>query len=176
MRGSGMRVVELALEHEKALADFLADFERAGETHIPAYFADDAWSHAQIVEEFARQSRGEGLPEGWVPGTTFFLFDGDAIVGVANLRHWLNENLLAFGGHVGYSVRPSARNRGYATALLGEVKKLAKARGIDRLRVTCSAENLSSARVIEKSGGTLDDQAFVEAAGGHVRRYWIDSA
>ena len=171
-----MRVVELALEHEKALTEFLADFEQAGETHIPAFFGSEDWSHAKTVEEFSRQSRGEGLPAGWVPGTTYFLFEDDVIVGVANLRHRLNEKLLAFGGHVGYSVRPSARNRGCATALLGEIKKLAKERGIARLRVTCSADNTASARVIEKCGGTLDDQVYVEEAGGHVRRYWIDSA
>jgi predicted acetyltransferase len=161
--------------HEAALRDFLDDFAAAGEATIPAYFADSAWPHNEIVEVFAKQSRGEGLPEGWVPGTTLFLVDDERILGVANIRHWLTEHLERFGGHVGYSVRPSERCKGYATELLRRVVEYAgETLGIDRLLVTCGAENVASARVIEKCGGVLEDESFHDAAGKKVRRYWIE--
>jgi predicted acetyltransferase len=169
-----MRVVELALEHEEALADFLADFDRAGETNIPAFFADPTWTHAEIVEHLARRRRGEGLPAGWVPGTTFFLIDEGRILGVANLRHRLTERLRQFGGHVGYSVRPSARRRGHATRLLDGIKEVAREMGMRRLLVTCDADNLASARVIEKCGGRFEGETIVEEAAPATRRYWID--
>jgi predicted acetyltransferase len=169
-----MEIVPLRLEHEAELRDFLDDFAEAGEPEIPAYFADPGWSHAEIVEAFARQSRGEGLKEGWVPGTTLFLVHEGRILGVANLRHRLTEPLLRFGGHVGFSVRPSERKRGYATRLLEAVMEYARANlKTDRLLVTCDAENAASARVIEKCGGAFEDESFYEPMGRSVRRYWI---
>jgi len=169
-----MDIVELALKHRDALQDFLAEFAGAGETEIPAYFGDPDASHAELVAAFAAQARGEGLPEGWVPGTTLFLVSEGRILGVANLRHRLTDFLRSFGGHVGYSVRPSERGKGHATRLLEFVKTRARDIGIDRLRVTCGADNAASARVIEKCGGVLEDEAYVESATKVIRRYWID--
>ncbi len=169
-----MKLIQLGLEHEAALRDFLADFAAAGEERIPAYFGDPDMSHAEIVETFAKQSRGEGLEEGWVPGTTLFLVEDGRILGVANLRHRLTDHLRRFGGHVGYSIRPSERNQGFATRLLEEVKAYARVTlGIDSLLVTCEPENAASARVIEKCGGVLEDESFYEPAGHRVRRYSI---
>jgi predicted acetyltransferase len=169
-----LEIVQLGLEHEAALREFLADFAEAGESTIPAYFGDPGSSHAEIVETFARQSRGEGLEEGRVPGTTLFLVHEDRILGVANLRHRLTEHLLRFGGHVGFSVRPSERCNGHATRLLEGVIEYTRANlEIDRLLVTCDPENVASARVIEKCGGVFEGESFYEPIGRAVRRYWI---
>ena len=169
-----MEIVPLGLEHEAALRDFLADFAASSEARIPAFFGAPGQSHAEVVETFARQSRGKDLEEGWVPGTTLFLVDEGRILGVANLRHRLTENLHRFGGHVGYSVRPSERNKGHATRLLEGVKAYARANlKIGRLLVTCDPANTASARVIEKCGGVLEDESFYEPVGHLVRRYWI---
>jgi predicted acetyltransferase len=169
-----MEIIRLGLEHEAALREFLDDFAAAGETEIPAYFADPAWTHAEIVETFAKQSRGEGLKEGWVPGTTFFLVHEAGILGVANLRHWLTDPLLRFGGHVGFSVRPSERRKGHATCLLEGVMEYARANlKTKRLLVTCDPANAASARVIEKCGGVFEDESVYEPMDRSVRRYWI---
>lgn len=117
-----IRVVSLSYEHEVALADFLADFADAGEEQVPAFLPDREWSFAETVEGFAKQSHGEDLPEGWVPGTTRFLVHEGRILGLFNLRHWLTDPLLRFGGHVGYSVRPSERRKGFGTLLLEAAK------------------------------------------------------
>jgi predicted acetyltransferase len=169
-----MEIVQLGLEHEAALRDFRAEFAEAGEASIPAYFADPEWPHTEIVATFARQSRGEALEEGRVPGTTLFLIHEGRILGVANLRHRLTDHLLRFGGHVGFSVRPSERCRGHATRLLEGVKEYVRGNlGIDRLLVTCNPENVASARVIEKCGGVFEDETVDESVGRSVRRYWI---
>ncbi len=168
-----MNCIALSGDHEKALAEFVAEFAAAGEDRIPAFLPDPTWSFPETVEGFAKQSRGEGLPEGWVPGTTRFLVHDGRILGLFNLRHWLTEGLLQFGGHVGYSVRPSERGNGYGTQLLEAGKKLGCEMGIDRLLVTCDPNNVASARVIEKCGGVLEDQSYHEPVGHHVSRYWI---
>ena len=174
MEGKAMEVIPLGLEHEAALRDFLADFAASGEARIPAFFCAPGQSHAEIVETFARQSRGEGLEKGWVPATTLFLVVEGRILGVANLRHRLTGNLRRFGGHVGFSVRPSERCRGRATRLLEGIKEYVRGNlEIDRLLVTCDPENAASARVIEKCGGVFQDELYYETAGHLVRRYWI---
>jgi len=61
------------------------------------------------------------LPPGYVPCTTWWWVDGTDYLGRIGLRHRLTERLLQGGGHVGYDVRPSARRRGHATAMLRAV-------------------------------------------------------
>jgi len=167
-----MPIVPLRAEHERAVRAFLADFERVGEDEVPAYFGDPAWTFPEVVSRLDAWSRGEQVPDGWVPCTTSFLVDGGEILGVVNLRHHLTESLLQLGGHVGYSVRPSARGRGHATRLLEAAMGQARELGIDRLLVTCDEDNPASIRVIEKCGGVLQDGIGREA-GGTTLRYWI---
>ncbi|MBU1049172.1 GNAT family N-acetyltransferase [Candidatus Bipolaricaulota bacterium] len=168
-----MEIVALSWEHENALAEFVREFSASGETHIPAYLPDPDWSFQETVEGFAKQSRGEDLPEGWVPGTTRFLIHEERILGVSNLRHRLTEGLLQFGGHVGYSVRPSDRGKGHGTRLLEGAMELGREMSIDRLLVTCDPQNVASAKVIVKCGGVLENQFFHAPAGREVARYWI---
>jgi len=166
-----MNIVPLRLEHEAALRAFLAEFAAAGETEIDGYFGRSEWTDAETVAAFVRWSEGEP-PEGWVPSTTSFLVDEGRVLGVSNLRHWLTPHLLDHGGHVGYSVRPSERNRGHATRLLRDATRRASRLGIERLLVTCDANNAASARVIEKCGGILENEVRTDDA--PIRRYWIE--
>jgi predicted acetyltransferase len=165
-----MNNVPLDLEHEAALRGFLDEFAESGETEINGYFGRPEWTHAETVAAFARWSDGEP-PDGWVPSTTSFLVDEGRILGVSSLRHWLTQHLLEHGGHVGYSVRPSERNCGHATRLLRDAARKARRLGIERLLVTCDAGNVSSARVIEKCGGVLENEVPTDDA--PIRRYWI---
>ena len=40
------------------------------------------------------------------------------LIGMIDIRHRLNDYLLNFGGHIGYSIRKSERQQGYATEML----------------------------------------------------------
>lgn len=168
-----MEIVALTSPLEDALADFVLEFAAAGEERIPAFFPNSEWTFAEIVEGFAKQSRGECLSEGWVPCTTRFLIHEGRILGLFNLRHRLTENLQHFGGHVGCSVRPSVRRKGYGTLLLTNAMELARKMGIGRILVTCDPRNTASAGVIGKCGGVFEDRAFYEPVGHDVCRYWI---
>jgi len=168
-----MEIVRLQIQHEEASADFVSEFEAAGEEEIPAFLPDPEWTFAETVEGFAKQSRGEGLPEGWVPSTTRFLLHEGRIVGLFNIRHRLTDNLQHFGGHVGYSVRPSERRRGHGIRLLEAAKDLARSLGIERMLVTCHPDNIASVGVIVKCGGVFEDRSYCELVEHDVCRYWI---
>jgi predicted acetyltransferase len=108
---------------------------------------------------------------GRVHATYWWIAEGDSYLGAITLRHALNDFLLRAGGHIGYSVRPSARRRGIATWALRSVLAEARDLGLRRVLVTCDDTNLASARTIENAGGVLEDVRDTEL--GRTRRYWI---
>ncbi|MHA6758360.1 GNAT family N-acetyltransferase [Streptacidiphilus sp. PAMC 29251] len=125
------------------------------------------------VEQLRAQSdRSVPLGEGRVHATHWWIVEGDSYLGAIDLRHCLNAFLLDVGGHIGYSVRPSARRRGLATWALGAVLPPARSLGLDRVLVTCDDDNAASARTIERNGGVIEDLRSTDA--GLKRRYWID--
>ena len=79
------------------------------------------------------------------------------MVGFLAVRHGLNDFLLEQGGHIGYSVRPSARGRGHASRALGLGLDHAAALGLDRVLLTCEPGNVASQRTIERAGGVYED-------------------
>jgi predicted acetyltransferase len=162
------------VELEASHVSLVNEFRERGEPLIPWIIGEPYETFAEYVETLRRASKGFGLPPGFVPHSTFWLVDGAGkIVAVSNLRHELNEALLAHGGHVGYGVRPSARGRGYATELLRLTLVEARRLGIERVLVTCDKLNPASAKVIHKNGGEFENEQFVPELGKTVSRYWI---
>lgn len=112
-------------------------------------------------------SKGIGLEPAWVPQTKFWLIINGRPVGIGKLRHYLNENLRKRGGHIGYCIHPSERNKGLGIVLLSEMLKKARELSIPRALVTCDEINVASRRVIESNGGKLDRISNEECY------YWI---
>jgi len=70
-------------------------------------------------------------------------------------------------GHLGYSVVPWKRRRGYATQALREMLPAAKAEGLRFVEITTAVGNIASRRVIEANGGVLIEEfTTVPALGG----------
>ncbi|WP_203806967.1 GNAT family N-acetyltransferase [Actinoplanes couchii] len=95
----------------------------------------------------------------------------DFVLGTISLRYALTDFLLQAAGHIGYSVRPSARGHGVASWALAEVLDAARRQRLGSVLITCDEDNAASARVIEKNGGVLEDVRDTPV--GRKRRYWI---
>lgn len=125
------------------------------------------------VEEYSQK---EICPENWVVTTQFICVrrsDG-RIVGMIQLRHCLNEYLEKYGGHIGYSVRPSERRKGYAKFMLKECLSYAKEQvGLDSVMITCKDSNEASRRTILSQGGVYENTVFNPDEGVRLERYWI---
>jgi predicted acetyltransferase len=123
----------------------------------------------------ARLHRAEVTPEPpRVPHTNYWATLGGAVVGQISLRHHLNAELAELGGHVGYTVRPSYRGRGFATAMLRDLLRTPKARAIGRLLLTCAPDNVASNRTILANGGVLERTIFVARIARETHHYGID--
>ena len=130
----------------------------------------------QALPEMLAHARGEGLPEGYVPSTTYFLWNEKTIVGLFRLRHFLNEALRAGAGHIGYCIAAPFRGKGYATE--GLRLTLAKAREIvpeEEIFLRVNRSNPASLRVMRKNGGRItgedEEKIFVRIANPGEGRY-----
>ncbi|WP_369186739.1 GNAT family N-acetyltransferase [Streptomyces sp. R08] len=131
-----------------------------------------AWQRPEGFERYVEAVRQEEAedgrrPEGFVPNTWYWYVDGDTYLGRIQVRHRLTPWLLDYGGHIGYGVRPGARRRGHATAMLRDVLPYARALGLDPVLVTCDVANIASRKVIESGGGEFEDERDGKL------RYWI---
>jgi predicted acetyltransferase len=110
------------------------------------------------------------LPAGFVPQTTYWWVEDDTFLGRISVRHRLNDHLREVGGHIGYDMRPTARRRGHATAMLAAALPRAADLGIDKALITCDTGNIGSKRVIERNGGVFEDERHGKL------RYWVPTA
>jgi predicted acetyltransferase len=99
------------------------------------------------------------------------------LIGIIHIRIKLTDNLLRYGGHIGYAVNPKYWNMGYGKKMLALC--LAKHKDLieeDRILITCDADNIGSYKIIESNGGILENIVENEEDGEHffTRRYWIE--
>ena len=127
--------------------------------------------------QWVKQLRAEeDVPagEGFVTCSYYWMVQNDEYLGSIALRHELNGFLRSYGGHIGYSVRPSARRRGLATRALQGVLAIAHHRGLAEVLLTCDTQNVGSRRVIEGGGGQFENEV-TDAAGRVFQRFWIST-
>ena len=90
-----------------------------------------------------------------VPARTYFLVrESDSrIVGMINIRLALNKRLSHYGGHIGYSIRPTERGKGYNNINLYLGLKVCRKYGIERIFMDADLENPASWKTMEAFGG-----------------------
>jgi predicted acetyltransferase len=116
------------------------------------------------------------VPENKVPATQFVLTDTDTgrIYGMLQVRHDLNEYLRKFAGHIGYSVRPTERRKGYAKKMLKMALKYCRdVLGMQRVMVSCLVENEASRRTILSCGGVFEEKIYEHVENVWLEKYWI---
>ncbi len=129
-----------------------------------------------VVESFMNNRDQSKLPSHYVPSYDFFAVDDDKLVGVIHIRVRLTENLLRYGGHIGYAVNPKYWKMGYGTQILRlgieQYKDLIED---EKILITCDDDNIGSSKIIEANGGELENVIQNEDNGEKflTRRYWI---
>ena len=135
-------------------------------------------SGVKDVEEWLLQleknSSEETVTDGLVPATTLLAIrkSDNQLVGIVDIRHRLNEWLLRFGGHLGYSVRKLERGQGYAKEMVRLALDECRQLGLSEILITCDKENIASAKVVLANGGVLENE--IPEEGRITQRYWIN--
>lgn len=111
-----------------------------------------------------------------VPGKTFLLIrkNDNKIVGTINIRWNLSEDMLKFGGHIGYGIRPTERRKGYNKIQLYLVLLEAQKLNLDKVMIDCSVDNLGSDKTIKALGGILERCELDESDNTMTNVYWIN--
>ena len=126
------------------------------------------------LEELKKRSCEDTVPKGLVPSSTYLAVreKDNYIVGMIDIRHYLNEYLTEAGGHIGYGVRKTERNKGYAKQMLKLALEKCKELKIKRVLITCDEDNIASEKVILSANAKLEDIRNVD--GENKKRFWIE--
>ncbi len=173
-----IKLIPPSKEYENEIYDFKNEMLADGDDEfngcggLQRYSTLEEWkAHLDVYSD-----RNRIDPESnYVEGSQYMLVETSSrrVLGMVNLRHYLNEFLLAFGGHIGYSVRPTERGKGYGKLQLMLALEKLKAIGVNEALVTCDNDNAASYKTIEACGGTLENTVYSERFGCLVRRYWV---
>lgn len=170
--GVTLRLRPLRLDDEAAATHAHAELAKDDFTFLLDWDATQPW--AAYLHRLDEVRRGIDLPADRVRATFLAAVVGNDLVGRVSIRHELNDYLRDFGGHIGCGVRPGFRRRGFAGEILKHALVVARAVGVERVLVTCDEDNRPSAKIIERSGGVLEDVRTDDADGVRKCRYWID--
>ncbi|MGN1344844.1 MAG: GNAT family N-acetyltransferase [Traorella sp.] len=165
-----LKLVKLTHEYQQQLFDMMDEWTSINEKIVPyAIRKVDYHDFDHYLQSLDIKEHEKGL----VPDSTFFCLDVERniFVGAVNIRHYLNEQLLLNGGHIGDGVRPSERRKGIATQMIALALEECRKLGIDKVLMVCDKNNIASAKSIMKNGGILENEIVVDDI--VEQRYWI---
>lgn len=139
-------------DDEKEIKELLEEYFRNGEREV--IICQDI-----LLDDFAKwvsqmkTNANEGNND-WGKSLLLLCLKESRLIGILCIRYCLTKELEKQYGNIGYSVRPSERNQGYATRMLQFGLKICEKKGRDRVTLGCHSDNLASVSVIKKCGGS----------------------
>jgi len=162
-------------EYKEQVMEYLQEFFDNGEFELNG---DGGLDRIKNFDEWLQKIRNDlsddTVDKERVPATLFLAVrkSDNKIVGNLQIRHKLNERLLKDCGHIGDSIRPSERRKGYATEMIRLALEECRKLGINRVLMACYKDNIGSMKTIVKNGGILENE-FVAENEKIEQRYWI---
>lgn len=170
------KLIKPTMEYEKEIQNFREEFIINGgdmDGCLSLRRMENISDWIKQVEDFSSE---DTCPKEYVPQTQFIFIreEDNKIIGVIQIRHYLNEFFEKYGGHIGYSVCHSERKKGYATLMLKEILPICKVMGFEKILITCLKENEASKRVIINNDGIYESTVYESKDKVYLERYWID--
>ena len=181
-----------SLRYKHSYLDALREFREVDNRQLSnEELASIEENFSAYVQRFFDWEDETKIRHGWVTSSAYWLVldesehakqvsnkgegvEGEGIyIGQLNLRHELTQSLYEVGGHIGYEIRPSMRQRGYGKEILRLGLEKARERGIHHVLVTCDETNIGSKKIIEANGGRFQNAVMQEGSPVKKLRYWI---
>ena len=187
----------LARPTEKYKASFLAGArEFAAEERLDSTYAVclgyDLNGLEKYFDAFVRNLLAMGAerdrPNNWYADRILWLVEQGEYLGQLSIRPDLcTAYLITYGGHIGYSIRPSKRRQGLGKKILQLGLQESRRLGLKKILVTCDSDNLASRKIIEHNSGRFERSMKMDAKSFKLEgripgseviklRYWIDLA
>ena len=160
------------LSDQDLLKAYVLEHMDHGENSISASVGLLAMEYSDWVEMI--QTKATTGDAQWGRSLLYLCFDQNKLVGLLSIRYELPEELSQTIGDIGYGVRPSERNKGYATAMLRYALSVCREKGKKRVILGCYKDNAASAATIRKGGGVLMAENDDYAQGRISQYYSID--
>lgn len=168
-------LIRPTIEYAGQISEYRREFLEAGNSM-------DGTGHLRRMEKpgeyikFCEECENPAtVPDNLVLATQFLFIrrNDNKLVGMIQIRHYFNDYLEKYGGHIGYSVRPYERQKGYAKDMLKMTLPFCKEIGLDRVLITCIDGNIGSEKTILANGGVYETTVHEPNSNRDLKRYWI---
>ena len=146
----------LTIEDGMDLYDMLQEIPKDENGFMNGMHGRSVEEYRSWLEHFHLIAQSSGLKDWMVPQSTFWLYVNGQPVGMGKIRHRLTEKLLVDGGHIGNTIRPSCRGKGYGKLQLQLLLSQAKKLGIERVLLTIRNSNQPSLHTALSCGGMIE--------------------
>lgn len=166
-----------SIERKKEIIEFINEFVEYNSDINGAGSLDKILEGYTFEEALERCLNMEikGFSERCQSKTFLLIRENDnKIVGSINVRWNLNEEMLKFGGHIGYGIRPTERRKGYnkINLYLGMIE--AKKLGLEKVMLDCDVDNIASDKTLKALGGKLERTEVDPYDGILTNVYWFN--
>ena len=166
-----MKLISPTVEYQDSYISYIK--ELGDEERYPFPLDFEYKDFVGLLKKLDGFANGSSVPENMVPSSTFWLIQNNEIVGVTNLRHYLNKEIEFCGGHIGLGIRPSFRGKGIGSFLMAESIKKLNSIGVNIVHIHCYKDNLASSAMIIANGGKLISE-FLEQ-NNIIQRYVVST-
>ena len=172
-----MKLVVPTMEYEKEIQAFRQEFIMNGGSMDGGLSLKRTENVFDWIKQVNDCSNAETCPVGLVPATQFIYVreNDNKVVGIIQIRHYFNEFLEKYAGHIGYSICHSERRKGYATQMLRDILPVCKKLGLNKVLVCCLDDNEGSRKTILNNGGIYESTVYDPNKKDNIEKYWIDS-
>ena len=168
-----IKLVGITEIEEKHYLEYMEAWKRSNETLSPSISELNEMSFTAWKKYLISLQDNETKPQDMVKAETLFLVEENGyIIGMTNLRYDLTPDLLKYGGHLSFGIRPEERGKGYGFIIVKLSLNVIMTHGIPRALITSKRENKAARNTIRKIGGKLENS--YEQDGSVIDRYWIE--
>ena len=163
------------IEYAEQIAEYRKEFLEAGDSMDGTGPLRRMGEPIEYISFCTACENPATTPKDLVPATQFLFIrtSDNKLIGMLQVRHCFNDFLEKFGGHIGYSVRPNERRKGYAGKMLKKALRFCKEIGLEKVLITCVDGNIGSEKAILGNGGIYESTVVKPNENVRMKRFWI---
>jgi predicted acetyltransferase len=169
------KLVKVSAEYADQIKEYRQEFLDVGDSMDGCGSLRHLADPYEFIQKCKDYERPETLPADKVIATQFLYVRkrDNRLLGMLQVRHYFNEYLSKFGGHIGYSIRPSERRKGYAKEMLKSALPFCREINLKKILITCNDNNIASEKTILSNGGIYESNVFELGENINLKRFWI---